>query len=248
MSLPREWLLPDWDAPARVRAFVTTRAGGVSGGEFASMNLGGSSGDDPAYVARNRLIVREQLPAAARWMKQVHGTDVADLDALAESQVPVADAAVASKPGRVGVVLTADCMPLFLADESAERIAVAHAGWRGMAAGVIERTLEAMGSNPSRVMAWMGPTIGPAAFEVGPEVREAFMAADMDAGAAFRSHKPGKYMADLYALARRRLDRAGVRRVHGGGFCTYTEAQRFFSYRRAQNSGRMGAFIWIEPA
>jgi len=218
MSLPREWLVPDWDAPARVRAFVTTRAGGVSGGEFASMNLGGSSGDDPAYVARNRLIVREQLPAAARWMKQVHGTDVADLDALAESQVPVADAAVASKPGRVGVVLTADCMPLFLADESAERIAVAHAGWRGMAAGVIERTLEAMGSNPSRVMAWMGPTIGPAAFEVGPEVREAFMAADMDAGAAFRSHKPGKYMADLYALARRRLDRAGVRRVHGGGF------------------------------
>jgi len=248
MSLPREWLVPDWDAPARVRAFVTTRAGGVSGGEFASMNLGGSSGDDPAYVARNRLIVREQLPAAARWMKQVHGTDVADLDALAESQVPVADAAVASKPGRVGVVLTADCMPLFLADESAERIAVAHAGWRGMAAGVIERTLEAMGSNPSRVMAWMGPTIGPAAFEVGPEVREAFMAADTDAGAAFRSHKPGKYMADLYALARRRLDRAGVRRVHGGGFCTYTEAQRFFSYRRAQNSGRMGAFIWIEPA
>jgi YfiH family protein len=248
MSLPREWLVPDWDAPARVRAFVTTRAGGVSGGEFASMNLGGSSGDDPAYVARNRLIVREQLPAAARWMKQVHGTDVADLDALAESQVPVADAAVASKPGRVGVVLTADCMPLFLADESAERIAVAHAGWRGMAAGVIERTLEAMGSDPSRVMAWMGPTIGPAAFEVGPEVREAFMAADMDAGAAFRSHKPGKYMADLYALARRRLDRAGVRRVHGGGFCTYTEAQRFFSYRRAQNSGRMGAFIWIEPA
>jgi len=248
MSLPREWLVPDWDAPARVRAFVTTRSGGVSGGEFASMNLGGSSGDDPAYVARNRLIVREQLPAVPRWMKQVHGTDVADLDILDESQVPLADAAVASKPGRVGVVLTADCMPLFLADESGERVAVTHAGWRGMAAGVIERTVEAMGSHPSRVVAWMGPTIGPAAFEVGPEVREAFMADDPDAGGAFRSHKPGKFMADLYSLARRRLASAGVTRVHGGGFCTYTETQRFFSYRRAQKSGRMGAFIWIEPA
>jgi YfiH family protein len=248
MSLPREWLVPDWEAPARVRAFVTTRSGGVSGGEFASMNLGGSGGDDPAHVARNRLIVREQLPAVPRWMKQVHGTDVANLDVLGESQVPLADAAVASKPGRVGVVLTADCMPLFLADESGERVAVTHAGWRGMAAGVIERTVEVMGSQPSRVVAWMGPTIGPAAFEVGPEVREAFMADDPDASRAFRSHKPGKFMADLYSLARRRLASAGVTRVHGGGFCTYTETQRFFSYRRAQKSGRMGAFIWIEPA
>jgi len=248
MSLPREWLVPDWDAPARVRAFVTTRAGGVSSGEFASMNLGGGGGDDPAHVARNRLIVREQLPAMPRWMKQVHGTDVADLDVLGESQVPVADAAVASKPGRVAVVLTADCMPLFLADEAGGRVAVTHAGWRGMAAGVIERTVEAMGSKPSGVVAWMGPAIGPGAFEVGPEVREAFVAADPDAGDAFRSHRPGKFMADLYELARRRLARAGVTRVHGGGLCTYTDAQRFFSYRRAQKSGRMGAFIWIEPA
>jgi hypothetical protein len=247
MSLPDEWLVPDWDAPARVRAFVTTRAGGVSGGEFASMNLGSRSGDDPENVARNRAIVREHLPAMPRWMAQMHGTDVADLDTLGESQVPTADAAVASQPGRVGVVLTADCMPLFLADESGGRVAVAHAGWRGMAAGVIERTVEAMDSSPARLMAWMGPTIGPAAFEVGPEVREAFMAADPEADAAFRSHMPGKYMADLYALARRRLARAGVTRVHGGGFCTHDETQRFFSYRRAQKSGRMGAFIWIEP-
>ena len=248
MSLPREWLVPDWDAPARVRAFVTTRAGGVSSGEFASMNLGGGGGDDPAHVARNRLIVQQQLPAMPRWMKQVHGTDVADLDVLGESQVPVADAAVASKPGRVGVVLTADCMPLFLADEAGGRVAVTHAGWRGMAAGVIERTVEAMGSKPSGVVAWMGPAIGPGAFEVGPEVREAFVAADPDAHDAFRTHRPGKFMADLYALARRRLASAGVTRVHGGGLCTYTDPQRFFSYRRAQKSGRMGAFIWIEPA
>jgi YfiH family protein len=126
-------------------------------------------------------------------------------------------------------------------------VAVAHAGWRGMAAGVIENTVSAMGIAPDKLRAWMGPTIGPAAFEVGPEVREAFVKADAGAEGAFRPHKPGKYMSDLYALARRRLARAGVERVHGGGFCTYTEAQRFFSYRRAQASGRMGAFIWIEP-
>jgi YfiH family protein len=247
MKLPGEWIVPDWPAPPGVRAFVTTRAGGVSGCEFASMNLGSGSGDDPALVARNRLIVREQLPTAPRWMKQVHGTDVADLDRLAESEVAKADAAVASQPGRVGVVLTADCMPLLLCDEAGTRVAVAHAGWRGMAAGVIENTVRAMNGEPSRLIAWMGPTIGPEVFEVGPEVREAFMAADPEAQAAFRSHKPGKYLADLYHLARQRLARAGVRSVHGGESCTYTEADRFFSYRRVQASGRMGTFAWIEP-
>ena len=247
MRLPRQWLVPDWDAPRNVRAFVTTRAGGVSEGEFESMNLASRGGDDPEHVAKNRLIVREHLPAMPRWMAQVHGTDVADLDRLDESQVPTADAAVASLPGRVGVVLTADCMPLFLCDESGEHVAVVHAGWRGMAAGVIESTVRVIGAAPSQLMAWMGPTIGPSAFEVGPEVREAFVAHDPDAREAFRTHKPGKFMADLYALARRRLARVGVARVHGGGFCTYTDSARFFSYRRAQKSGRMGAFIWIEP-
>ena len=247
MTLPREWLVPDWPAPANVRAFVTTRAGGVSTGDYASMNLGGSGGDDPANVARNRLIVREQLPAMPRWMKQVHGTGVADIDAMGESEVATADAATASRPGRVAVVLTADCMPLFLCDDGGTRVAVAHAGWRGMAAGVIENTVRAMGGEPSRLLAWMGPAIGPEVFEVGPEVREAFMAADRAAGEAFTAHKPGKYLADLYRLARQRLARAGVQRVAGGGFCTYREAGRFFSYRRKQASGRMGAFIWIEP-
>jgi polyphenol oxidase len=246
MTLPREWLVPEWDAPAQVRAFVTTRTGGVSGGEFASMNLGNRSGDDAANVARNRAIVRDHLPATPRWMAQVHGTAVADLDTLAEPDVPSADAAVASLPGRVGVVLTADCMPLFLCDAAGRRVAVAHAGWRGMAAGVIENTVRAMGLPARSLRAWMGPTIGPAAFEVGSEVREAFIAADSGAGAAFMPHKPGKYMADLYSLARRRLAAMGVERVHGGGFCTYAEADRFFSYRRAQASGRMGAFIWLE--
>lgn len=246
MTLHPEWLVPDWPAPRRVRAFVTTRAGGVSTGEYASMNLGRHSGDDAEKVARNRLIVRERLPAMPRWMAQEHGAEVADLDRLAEDEVATADAATASVPGRVGVVLTADCMPLFLCDERGHRVGVAHAGWRGMAAGVIENTVRALGAEPAKLMAWMGPTIGPAAFEVGPEVREAFVATDPGAAVAFVRHKPGKYMADLYALARLRLQSAGVARVFGGGFCTYLEADRFFSYRRQQKSGRMGAFIWME--
>lgn len=247
MTMPREWVVPDWDAPRGVRAFVTTRAGGVSTGEYAAMNLGMSSGDDPHNVARNRAIVIEELPSRPQWMKQVHGTAVADLDRLEGSQGPVADAAVTSTPGLVGVVLTADCMPLFVCDAAGSRVAVVHAGWRGMAAGVIENTVRAMQVDPSQVLAWMGPTIGSDAFEVGAEVREAFVAHDDGAGEAFRDHTPGKFMADLYGLARRRLARAGVARVHGGGFCTFHEPERFFSYRRAKASGRMGAFIWMEP-
>lgn len=244
MSLHPDWLVPEWPAPARVRAFVTTRAGGVSGGEYASMNLGTRSGDDTGSVARNRAIVRAELPSEPRWMAQVHGATVADLDRPADAIT--ADAATTAVPGRVGVVLTADCMPLFLADMQGRRVGVAHAGWRGMAAGVIENTVRALDADPRRVVAWMGPTIGREAFEVGPEVREAFMAVDARAAEAFAAHKPGKYLADLYALARQRLARAGVNEVHGGGFCTLREADRFFSYRREQKSGRMGAFIWME--
>jgi YfiH family protein len=197
-------------------------------------------------VARNRAIVRELLPAEPRWLAQVHATDVARIDRIEEGVVPRADAAVTRSEGRVCVVLTADCMPLFLADESGRGVAVAHAGWRGMAAGVIEATVRAMESDPARLLAWMGPAIGPAAFEVGPEVREAFVAVEPNAACAFRAHREGKFLADLYALARQRLARAGVSRVHGGGFCTLREADRFFSYRREKKSGRMGAFIWIE--
>ena len=240
------WIEPDWPAPPRVRAFVTTREGGVSTGEFASLNLGSGSGDDPAHVARNRSIVRERLPATPRWMKQVHGTQVADLDRLAESDVPVADAAVVSVPGRVAVVLTADCMPLVLARRDGARAAIAHAGWRGMAAGVIENAVAALDGSSGGVVAWMGPAIGPDAFEVGAEVRAAFVAVDERAASAFKAHVPGKFMADLYALARQRLARAGVTDVFGGGFCTYHDAGRFFSYRRVKASGRMGAFAWIE--
>jgi YfiH family protein len=239
------WIAPEWPAPPCVRAFVTTRAGGVSEGEYASMNLGASSGDDAANVARNRDIVRAHLPADPFFLAQVHGNAVADPSSPADR--PKADAAVTGAKGRVCVVLTADCMPVFLASRDGSRVGVAHAGWRGLAAGVLENTVAAIGGDPGEVLAWMGPAIGPDAFEVGPEVREAFVAVDAGADAAFRAHRPGKFMADLYALARGRLARAGVREVHGGGFCTYHEQDRFFSYRRAQKSGRMGAFIWIEP-
>ena len=244
--IPREWIVPEWPAPARVRAFVTTRAGGVSTGEHASLNLGTRSGDDPERVAENRRIVMGHLPAGPHWMAQVHGTEVANLDDARESAIPTSDAAVTTRAKKVAVVLTADCMPLFFSDRAGTRVAVAHAGWRGMAAGVIESTVTALGVVPEDLLAWMGPTIGPSAFEVGGEVRDAFLDRDPRAVNAFAVHTPGKYMADLYALARRRLSAAGVREVHGGGFCTYREADRFFSYRRVQASGRMGAFIWME--
>jgi YfiH family protein len=246
MSLPREWLVPDWPVASRVRAFVTTRAGGVSGGEYASMNLGNRSGDDEARVAENRRIASAHMPSAPRWMAQVHGAEVADLDRLGEGDVPRADAAMASTPRRVAAVLTADCLPVFLAERGGKRVAVAHAGWRGLAAGVLENTVAALGGEAGEIVAWMGPAIGPGAFEVGAEVKEAFERVDSAAASAFKPHVPGKFMADLYALARQRLGRAGVTAVGGGGFCTYRETDRFFSYRRARNSGRMGAFIWIE--
>jgi polyphenol oxidase len=246
MSVLHGWLAPEWPAPSSVHAFVTTRAGGVSEGEHASMNLGLSSGDRPENVERNRAIVRAALPADPRYLRQVHGIVVADIDALPPHAAITADAAVTGRPGNVAAVLTADCMPLLLADRAGQRVAAIHAGWRGMAAGVIEGAVDAMGVEGAEILAWMGPTIGPDAFEVGPEVREAFVASDSRADDAFRCHTPGKFMADLYRLARQRLAARGVHAVFGGGFCTFREHERFFSYRRARMSGRMGAFIWVE--
>jgi YfiH family protein len=239
------WIVPEWSAPANVRAFVTTRAGGVSGGEYASLNLGARSGDSADNVARNRAIVREHLPAMPRWLAQVHGTAVATVDTVPPAEVPVADAAVAHSAGHVCAVLTADCLPVLLTDAAGTRVAVAHAGWRGMAAGVIENTVRALGGPPGDLVAWLGPAIGPETFEVGIDVHQAFTAGDAGAADAFRPHGDGKYLADLYALARQRLARAGVGRISGGGFCTLRDAERFYSYRREKHSGRMGAFIWI---
>jgi YfiH family protein len=241
-----DWIVPDWPAPSRVRAFVTTRSGGVSEGPYATMNLSATGGDNPAHVTQNRRIVSDVLPEMPRWFAQVHGTDVLDLDARVDGQHPKADAAVSGTPGRVCTVLTADCLPLLLCDADGNRVGLAHAGWRGLAAGVIESTFKAMGTSAASTLAWLGPAIGPGAFEVGPEVREAFLAKDPRAAAGFAPHAPGKYLGDLYVLARQRLETLGVTAIFGGDFCTYRDTRRFFSYRREKQSGRMGAFIWIE--
>jgi polyphenol oxidase len=242
MSPHPDWIVPDWPAPANVHAFATTRAGGVSQGEHASMNLGRFCGDVPERVMRNREILRTHLPGDPPYLAQVHGIDVADLDA--PEKPGKADTAMTRAPYRVAGVLTADCMPLLLTDRRGTVVVAAHAGWRGMAAGVIENSAQALRVAPEDILAWMGPTIGPDAFEVGAEVREAFLQQDNGAGEAFRPHGAGKYLADLYRLARRRLAAIGVHAIYGGGFCTFHEPGRFFSYRRVKESGRMGTFIW----
>lgn len=239
-----EWIAPDWPAPANVKAFVTTRAGGVSEGRYASLNLGLRTDDDPRAAALNRERLCATLPQQPKWLRQVHGASVVEADDLATT--PEADAGVARRPHTVCAVLVADCVPVLLADRQGTTIAIAHAGWRGLAAGVVENTVSRMGRDPADVLAWLGPGIGPRAFEVGPEVRDAFVSGDAPAQAAFQPHAPGKWLADLFLLARRRLARAGVDAVYGGGLCTYNDAQRFYSYRRDRVTGRMAAVIWRE--
>ncbi len=239
-----EFILPDWPAPAKVRAVSTTRAGGVSAGPYASLNLGDHVEDDPAAVAENRARVRKRLPAEPLWLKQVHLAGVADADSA--SGVPEADASVARQPGKVCAILTADCLPLLLCDRAGNVVAAAHAGWRGLAGGVIEAAVEAMKVSPDEVLAWLGPAIGPAAFEVGGAVRDAFLAFDPAAEAAFVARENGKWLADIFLLARLRLGKIGVTAVYGGGVCTYSDSERFYSYRRDGATGRMASLIWRE--
>lgn len=240
-------ILPDWHVSPRVRALVTTRAGGVSDGPWASLNLGLACGDDPQRVRENRRRLGLQLPAPPAWLRQVHGTTVVDAAAVRAAPSPsAADAVYARSPGLVCAVQAADCMPVLLADRHAEVVAAAHAGWRGLCAGVIEATVSALGIDPARVCAWLGPAIGPRAYEVGDEVRAAFLARDAAAAAAFRASRPGHWWLDLYAIARQRLAGCGVADVSGGDFCTHSEAGRFFSYRREGVTGRMAALVWID--
>lgn len=246
-----EWILPDWPAPASIHAFMTTRAGGVSRPPFDAFNLAAHVGDDPAAVAENRRLLRAHLPAEPIWLTQVHGTAVAE--AGRDVAGVEADAAVARAPGQVCAVLTADCLPVLLCDERGSVVAAAHAGWRGLVAGVLEATVRSMGIGPARILAWLGPAIGPDAFEVGDEVRQAFIEHYPLAATAFRPALPGtldelprKWLADLYALARLRLAAVGVERVHGGIGCTHRDAARFYSYRRDGRTGRMAALIWRE--
>ncbi len=238
------WIVPGWPAPANVKALSTTRAGGVGVAPFDSLNLGTHVGDDPAAVAANRARLRALLPVEPCWLNQVHGTAVVDL-ATAHG-VPDADAAVSRTPGAVCVVMTADCLPVLLCDRAGTVVGAAHAGWRGLQGGVIEAAVRAMNVPAGELMAWLGPAIGPAAFEVGDEVRAAFVADDPAAACAFRPAGPaGKWLADLYLLARQRLAALGVTAVHGGDSCTFTEAERFFSYRRDGRTGRMASLVWL---
>jgi len=212
-------IVPEWPASAAVSAFMTTRD-------------------------TNEDEVRARLPAAANWLRQVHGTRVIDLDA-AHEEVPHADASITRSRHVVCVVRAADCMPVLLADDAGTAVGAAHAGWRGLCSGVIEATLHALQLPPERVIAWLGPAIGPRVYEVGDEVRDAFLSADAAARSAFVPNRPGHWLLDLYAVARQRLARAGVARVFGGEFCTYSEPTRFHSWRRDRSAARMAAFVWL---
>lgn len=240
-------LIPEWSAPVAVRAVVTTRGGGLSAAPYASLNLATHVGDDPSIVARNRQRLRQgspSLPADPLWLEQVHGTQVIAAESY---RIPaVADACIARTPGLVCAVLTADCLPLLLCAEDASVVAAVHAGWRGMAAGVIEACVAAMATPPARLLAWLGPAIGPQAYEVGDEVREMFCRQDAAAALAFAPRQSGKWWCDLYLLARQRLAALGVQRVSGGQYCTYSDAARFYSYRRDGVTGRMASCIWLE--
>ncbi|MEK7323394.1 MAG: peptidoglycan editing factor PgeF [Pseudomonadota bacterium] len=240
------WLSPDWPAPSRVRAYTTTRPGGISEGPYASLNLATHVGDDTAHVVENRrrLSAALHLPAEPLWLRQVHG--IAAVAAAPGKPECEADASYARQSGVVCAVLTADCLPLLLCDVDGGVVAAAHAGWRGLLDGVIENTVRAMHRPGSRILAWLGPAIGPAAFEVGDEVRAAFVARDPLAAAAFRPTPAGRWLADIYHLARRRLSEVGVEAVYGGHWCTVSDPARFYSYRRDHVTGRMASLIWLD--
>ncbi len=252
------FIAPDWSAPACVRAYVTTRlAPGVSRPPFDRCNLGDHVGDDASAVQRNRglLSAALNLPTEPLWLRQVHGTQVCDADRLiaaADRSAIVADAALTRRPAQVLAVMTADCLPLLLCADDGSEVAALHAGWRGLAAGIIETTVARMHTPPKRLLVWLGPAIGPRAFEVGADVRDIFVHENAAAKAAFSriasAGSAAKCLCDLYQLARLRLDRLAVAEVSGGGYCTFSDPEHFFSHRRDRSSGRMASLIWIEPA
>jgi YfiH family protein len=244
MILTEHLITPDWPAPVNVKSLQTTRIGGVSIASYESLNLGDHVGDAPLAVERNRMLLNSLLPSEPVWLEQAHGTIVANADMA--GCLPQADACIARHPSAVCVVMTADCLPVLLCDTHGSVVGVAHAGWKGLAAGVIEATVEKMAVAPHNLMAWLGPAISQHAFEVGEEVRTAFVAMQPQSASAFIPGKNGKWYADLYALARLRLNALGVTTICGGGYCTYRERERFFSYRRDRVTGRMGTFIWLE--
>lgn len=236
-------IFPDWPAPTQVKALQTTRLDGYSSGPYKSLNLGEHVGDDPLLVAANRQRLSAFLPSEPVWMHQVHGTNV--IDAAQAGCLQEADGAFANAPDTVCCVMTADCLPVLLCDRAGTVVAAAHAGWRGLLHGVVEATVASMRVPASELLAWLGPAIGPQAFEVGSEVRESFMNVHGNAEHAFAPQPNGKWLADIYLLARQRLQGAGVTQIYGGEFCTYSDAARFFSYRRDRVTGRMASLIWL---
>lgn len=247
-------LIPDWPAPATVRALVTTRFGGVSRGPYGDgaggggLNLASHVGDRWEDVLENRERLQALLPASPVWLNQVHGAQVINLNEATSWEQPAADACIAVGPGRVCGILTADCLPVLFCDTEGSVVAAAHAGWRGLAAGILAQAVTAMRQHTGAdILAWLGPAIGPERFEVGTEVREAFLADDGQMAAAFKARDgiPGKYLADIYQLARLQLRRVGVEQVTGGDFCTVSDALRFYSYRRDGVTGRMASVVWI---
>lgn len=238
-----DFIRPDWPALARVRALTTTRAGGVSPSPYHSLNLGAHTGDDPGCVEENRRRLRTQagLPGDPVWLQQVHGTRVVPAHGVRGGDQ--ADGSWTDAPGVVCTVLTADCLPVLLCHVEGTRVAALHAGWRGLANGILEAGVQALGG-PRGLLAWLGPAIGPQAFQVGGEVRDAFLASDPGAGPCFVADPAGRWRADLYSLAARRLAAVGVHAVYGGDHCTWSDADRFFSYRRDGETGRMATLIW----
>ena len=251
MSVPADRALaclrPAWPAPDAVCAAFTLRAGGVSAGPFDTLNVGARVGDRPERVGENRARVRAalSLPHEPCWLEQVHGADVVEIRHADLTSTPRGDAVIAREPGAVAVIQVADCLPVLFAAADGSCVAAAHAGWRGLAAGVLEATVERLGTDPARLLAWLGPAIGPGHFEVGAEVRDAFLAHDPAAAVAFRANARQRWQCDLLALARQRLQQAGVRQVFGGEWCTYADRGRFFSYRRDGQCGRMAALVWL---
>lgn len=243
-------IFPDWPAPSNVKALQTTRIGGVSDGLYASLNLGDHVGDDPLKVAANRQRLNQYVPSEPLWLNQVHGIEV--VNAATASCLPFADAAYSRASNTVCTVMTADCLPLLMCDENGITVAAIHAGWRSLLDGVIEATVKAMQLPSQSLMAWMGPAIGPQAFEIGAEVRDGFIARDRQSAAAFQQISADKWLGDIYLLARQRLDKMGVERIYGSGvnedYCTYTDQARFFSFRRDGATGRMASMIWLDAS
>jgi polyphenol oxidase len=240
-----DWLTPDWPGPDNVRAVATMRYGGASTGEYASLNLATHVGDDPAAVAENRRRLRAalSLPAEPAWLNQVHGKTV--VEANPQSTPPTADASVAHAANQVCVVMTADCLPVLFCDREGTRVGAAHAGWRGLVGGVLGETIKAMRVEPRNLLAWLGPAIEPAAFEVGEEVRDQFVSRNPADISAFERNARGRWQADIYELARNELRSLGVTQVFGGGFNVFADAERFFSYRRSAKTGRMATMVWL---